>query len=38
LSEDEFKLWSDEIQELTDKFVNNVDSVLERKKSEIMAV
>lgn len=38
LSEDEFKLWSDEVQELTNKFVSEVDNQLERKKTEIMAV
>ena len=38
LSEDEFKLWSDEVQELTNKFVSEVDNQLERKKAEIMAV
>ncbi len=38
LSEDEFKLWSDEVQELTDRFVENIDVALERKKSEIMAI
>ena len=38
LSEDEVVLWSDEIQELTDKFIARTDETLETKKSEIMAV
>lgn len=38
LSEDEHKLWSDEVQELTDRFIKSVDEALETKQSEIMQV
>lgn len=38
LSEDEVVLWSDEIQELTNKFIARIDDTLETKKTEIMAV
>ena len=38
MSEDENKLWSDEIQELTDKYIGMVDSALETKQEEIMQV
>ncbi len=38
MSEDEQKLWSEEIQELTDKYIGLVDQTLEAKQSEIMQV
>lgn len=38
MSEDDAKMWSDEVQELTDKFVANVDKSLETKQEEIMQV
>lgn len=38
MSEDEQKLWSDEIQELTDAFIGRVDEALETKQNEIMQV
>jgi ribosome recycling factor len=38
MSEDENKLWSDEIQELTDKYIGRVDEALETKQKEIMQV
>ncbi len=38
MSEDEQKLWQDEIQELTDKHIKGVDEALENKQSEIMQV
>ena len=38
MSEDENKLWSDEIQELTDQFIGMVDKALEAKQEEIMQV
>ncbi len=38
MSEDEQKLWSEEIQELTDSFIEQVDSQLETKQAEIMQV
>ena len=38
MSEDDNKVWSDEIQELTDKYVAMVDSALEAKQAEIMQV
>ncbi len=38
MSEDEQKLWSDEIQELTDKYIGLVDQTLEAKQAEIMQV
>ncbi|MXU65835.1 ribosome recycling factor [Oceanomicrobium pacificus] len=38
MSEDDVKLWSDEIQELTDKKIAEVDKVLEAKQEEIMQV
>ncbi len=38
VSEDELKLWSDEVQELTDRCIADIDGALEVKRSEIMAV
>ena len=38
VSEDEVKLWSGEVQELTDKAIAKIDEALEAKRSEIMAV
>lgn len=38
LSEDDQKIWSDEIQELTDSSIKKIDEVLEQKQSEIMQV
>ena len=38
LSEDDQKIWSDEIQELTNKSIKKIDEVLEQKQAEIMQV
>ena len=38
MGEDDQKIWSDEIQELTDKAIAHVDEALEHKQSEIMQV
>lgn len=38
MSEDDQKMWSDEVQELTDKHVALVDKALEHKQQEIMHV
>ncbi|MEL7092029.1 MAG: ribosome recycling factor [Pseudomonadota bacterium] len=38
LSEDEQKMWEDEVQEMTDKFIKTVDSALDTKQTEIMQV
>jgi ribosome recycling factor len=38
MSEDDQKLWSDEIQALTDKHIGHVDQALEAKQEEIMQV
>jgi len=38
MSEDDQKLWSDEVQQLTDKHIAAVDSALETKQAEIMQV
>lgn len=38
MSEDDQKIWADEIQELTDKMIATVDKVLEHKQAEIMQV
>ena len=38
MSEDEHKLWSEEVQELTDKYITRVDEALEVKQEEIMQV
>ena len=38
LSEDDQKLWEDEVQEITDKFIKQVDELLAGKQSEIMQV
>ena len=38
MSKDEHHLWSDEIQELTDKEAEKVDGLLETKQAEIMQV
>ena len=38
MSEDDQKMWSDEVQELTDKAIAAVDRTLEQKQAEIMQV
>lgn len=38
MSEDEVKLWTEEVQELTDRFITLVDRSLETKQEEIMQV
>jgi len=38
MSEDENKIWSDEVQTLTDKVIAEIDQSLEQKESEIMQV
>ncbi|WP_039017653.1 ribosome recycling factor [Halocynthiibacter namhaensis] len=38
LSEDDHKIWSDEVQELTDKSIAAIDAALEVKQAEIMQV
>ncbi|MEM7506015.1 MAG: ribosome recycling factor [Pseudomonadota bacterium] len=38
MSEDDQKIWSDEIQELTDGYIKKVDEALETKQSEIMEI
>ena len=38
MGEDDQKMWSDEVQELTDKFIAAVDRALEGKQAEIMQV
>ncbi|UWP90381.1 ribosome recycling factor [Aliiroseovarius crassostreae] len=38
MSEDDHKMWHDEVQELTDKHVKMVDKALETKQEEIMQV
>ena len=38
MSEDDHKIWSDEVQELTDKAIARVDEALETKQQEIMQV
>ncbi len=38
MSEDDQKIWHDEIQELTDSYIGKVDAALETKQAEIMQV
>ena len=38
MSEDDQKLWEGEVQEITDRFIKSVDSLLESKQGEIMQV
>ena len=38
MSEDDARIWSDEIQDLTDKAIAKVDNALDSKKTEIMQV
>jgi ribosome recycling factor len=38
MAEDDNKLWHDEVQELTDKYIAQVDKALEAKQHEIMQV
>lgn len=38
MSEDDQKLWEQEVQEITDKFISLVDKALETKQAEIMQV
>ncbi|MYM54349.1 ribosome recycling factor [Thalassovita mangrovi] len=38
MSEDDQKFWENEVQDLTNKFIGNVDKALETKQAEIMQV
>ena len=38
MSEDDQKMWSDEIQEMTDRYIRKVDAAVEAKQEEIMQV
>ncbi len=38
MSEDDQKIWSEEIQELTDNYIKQVDTALETKQEEIMQI
>ena len=38
MSEDDQKLWEDEVQDMTDRFIKAVDTALETKQGEIMQV
>ncbi len=38
LSEDESKKWQDNIQKITDSFIENIDKITEKKEKEIMEV
>ena len=38
MSEDDQKFWETEVQDLTDRFIGNVDEALETKQAEIMQV
>jgi len=38
ISEDDHKLWADEIQQLTDDHVKKIDAMLAAKQEEIMQV
>ncbi len=38
MSEDDQRLWEDEVQEMTNEFIKNVDAALETKQGEIMQV
>jgi ribosome recycling factor len=38
MGEDDQKMWSDEVQDLTDKAINGVDKALENKQQEIMQI
>jgi ribosome recycling factor len=38
MGEDDQKMWSDEVQEMTDKQIAAVDKALESKQAEIMQV
>ncbi len=38
MSEDDQKVWQDEIQDITDAAIKNIDAVLEAKQAEIMQV
>ena len=38
MSEDEHRIWADEIQSTTDRLIAEVDGLLETKETEIMQV
>ncbi|VAV95511.1 Ribosome recycling factor [hydrothermal vent metagenome] len=38
MSEDDQKFWETEVQDITDRFIGNVDAALENKQAEIMQV
>ena len=38
ISQDDHHIWADEVQEMTDRFVADIDEVLAHKEQEIMQV
>jgi ribosome recycling factor len=38
MSEDDFKIWSDEIQEITNSSINDIDKLVSEKQEEIMQI
>ena len=38
MSEDDQKLWEEEVQEMTNDYIKRVDALLETKQAEIMQV
>lgn len=38
MGEDDQKIWSDEIQTMTDKMIKNIDAAVEKKQEEIMQI
>jgi len=38
MGEDDQKIWSDEIQTMTDKMIKNIDSAVEKKQEDIMQI
>jgi ribosome recycling factor len=38
MSEDDEKIWTDEVQELTDSFITKIDDLLNEKQKDILKV
>ena len=38
ISEDELKVAEDKIQKMTDKYVDEIDTILEKKEKEVMSI
>ena len=38
MSEDDYKIWIEEIQDITDKFIDNIERIVNEKQIDILKV